>query len=191
MHDIIITERPDFVNWEDIRQTLAKAHKQNKEHGLIVRSTTLTADQLREQVADGKCYVALDGKKVIGVAAVRIKSCDKWFCHGLVAHFLLDSVLTEYQGYGVYSKMQRKRYEYVEEQGINIITTNTAANNKRMVKMLPKHGFRRAVMFRTSGSNHYSITWVRWFKDEPFIIKRLFYYYHSVFNTVLRRLLHH
>ncbi len=180
---IVISERPDSVSWEDIRQALVEAHKKNLERGLIVRSTTLSAEQLREQVADGKCFVALDGGKVVGIAAVRIKSCNQWFCQEEVAHFLLDSVLTDYQGLGIYSLLQEKRYAYVNENGICIITTNTAANNERMVKMLPKQGFHRAVMFRITSSEHYSITWVQWLKGEPSPLKRCLNYAKTVLKA--------
>lgn len=178
-------ERPDYVSWEDIRQTLADAHKKNINQGLVVRSTTLSGDQLREQVADGKCFVALDGNKLVGIAAVRIKTCNKWFCQGIVAHFLLDSVLSDYQGAGIYSQLQKKRYEYIEEEGVSIITTNTAANNERMVKMLPKHGFHRAAMFHASDTNHFSITWVKWLKDEPSSITIWGHYFLSVIKVKL------
>ncbi len=185
MSEVIVMERPDFISWEDIRQTLADAHKNNIKHGLVVRSTTLSGDQLRKQVADGKCFVALDGNKLVGVAAVRIKTYNKWFCQGKVAHFLLDSVLPDYQGAGIYSQLQKKRYEYIEEEGISIITTNTAANNERMVKMLPKHGFHRAIMFHASDTDHFSITWVKWLKDEPSCITIWVHYLLSVIKVKL------
>lgn len=191
MSEIIVTERPDNISWEDIRKTLLDAHKNNISNGLVVRSTTLTGDQLREQVADGKCFVALDGNKVVGVAAVRIKPCDKWFCHGKAAHFLLGSVLSDYQGQGIYSQLQKGRYEYIEKEGISIITTNTAANNERMVRMLPKHGFHRAAMFHAADTDHFSITWVKWLKGEPSGFTRWYHYALSVIKTkfyyVLRR----
>lgn len=167
MKEIRVTERPDNIDWENIRQVLLVAHKNNIDHGLVVRSTNLSSDQLREEVADGKCFVALDGNKLVGVAAVRIKPCDKWFCHGKVAHFLLDSVLYDYQRQGIYSQLQKKRFEYVEKEGISIITTNTAATNERMIRMLPKLGFHRALMFHTSDTDHFSITWVKWLNNEP------------------------
>lgn len=180
---IQIIEKPDYVTWEDIRQTLVDAHKNNIERGLVVRSTTLTSDQLRDKVADGKCYVALDGNKVVGVAAVKIMNCNKWFCQGQVAHFFFGSVLVDYQGRGIYSLLQKKRYSFVEEKEINIITTNTAAENVRMVKMLPKLGFSRALLFRASDTDHFSIIWVKWLKEKPSIISCRFHYTLSVFKV--------
>ena len=183
MDKIIVIERPDSISWEEIRQSLLEAHKANLQHGLVVRSTMLSADQLREQVADGKCYVALDGDKLVGVAAVRIKSCNRWYCNGKVAHFLLDSVSTSYQGQGIYTLLQKKRYSFVEENSISVITTNTATNNKRMVRMLPKHGFHRAVMFHARETDHFSITWVKWLSDRPSWFVRLLHYSESVVKS--------
>ena len=186
MGEIIVIERPDTVSWEDIRLSLVEAHTTNLRHGLVVRSTMLSADQLRNQVADGKCYVALDGDKLVGVAAVRIKSCHSWYCNGKVAHFLLDSVSTSYQGQGIYTLLQKKRYSYVQENDISVVTTNTAANNKRMVRMLPKHGFYRAVMFHAKDTDHFSITWVKWLKCKPSWFNRLLHYAYSVVRSKIQ-----
>lgn len=182
MNEIIVMERPDYVSWEDIRQTLADAHKNNINHGLVVRSTTLSGDQLREQVADGKCFVALDDDKVVGVAAVRIKPCNQWFFHGEVAHFLLGATLPNYQGKGIYSRLQECRYAYVKEKGVHIITTNTAANNERMVKMLPKHGFEQVVYFHGHGADHNSISWAKWLVGKP---SKLTCRYHFIISKVV------
>ena len=190
MSDIRITERPESITWEDIRNNVIEAHKKNLEKGLVVRSTTLSGEQLREQVGDGKCFVALDGTKVVGVAAVRIKLCNQWFCKGKVAHFLLDSISIDYQGMGIYSQLQNKRYSFVKEQGISIITTNTAKNNERMVKMLPKLGFHRAVLFHIADNSHYSITWVKWLKEEPSNLTCWYHYEKSVIKTKVRCLLY-
>lgn len=167
MKDIVIIERPESLSWEEIRSTLVEAHRNNIDRGLVVRSTTLSANQLQEQVGDGKCYVALDGEVLVGMLAVRPKPCDLWFCHGTVAHFLLGAVLPQYQGMGIYSRLEEHCYAFAKEQGISIITLNTAANNVRMVKMLPKQGFCRAKLFHTSDTDHFSITWVKWLENAP------------------------
>lgn len=186
MSSFTVKEKPDNVSWEDIKGVLYMAHENNRKHGLIVNSTRLTADQLKRQVGDGQCYVAFDGNKLIGVAAVKIKFSNCWFCHGNVAHFLLGSVLSDYQGMGVYSALQNKRLEYVSEHSINIITTHTAANNTKMLRILPRQGFHRAMMFRVPQLDHYSIIWVKWMSDRPcrFLIKTE--YLKSVVTTKLR-----
>lgn len=189
MNEVIIIERPCSIGWEDIRQTLLDAHRKNLENGLVVRSTTLDADQLREQVADGKCYVALDGEKLVGIAAVRIKTCDQWYCHGKVAHFMLDSVLPDYQGMGIYSRLQEFRYAYVEAHGINVITTNTATRNERMINMLPQLGFHRGRLFKVADTNHFSITWVKWLSNEPNGYQRWFQYERTAVKTLFRFIL--
>lgn len=190
MNEIVIIEQPDSVSWEEIRNTLIEAHKENLKNGLVVRSTMLTPEQLREQVGDGKCFLAYDGDKLVGVAAVRIKQCHQWFCHGKVAHFLLDSVIIDYQGRGVYSLLQKSRYSYVEEKGISIITTHTAVNNQRMVSLLPKLGFRRASMFHAIDTDHYSIMWVKWLSDEPCKFSRWFHYGESLVMSRVRFFIH-
>ena len=190
MKEIVIIEKPDSVSWEEIRNTLIEAHRENLKNGLVVRSTMLTSEQLREQVGDGQCFLAYDGDELVGVSAVRIKQCNQWFCHGKVAHFLLDSVIIDYQGRGIYSLLQKARYSYVEEKGITIITTNTAENNKRMVSLLPKLGFHRAAMFHAIDTDHYSITWVKWLSEEPCKYIRWIRYGESLVKSKVRYFIH-
>lgn len=190
MKGIVITEKTESVSWEEIKNTLREAHRDNLKNGLVVRSTMLNADQLREQVGDGKCFLAYDGDKLVGVSAVRIKLCNEWFCHGEVAHFLLDSVIIDYQGRGVYTLLQKARYSYVEEKGLTIITTHTAENNKRMVSLLPKLGFRRTALFHAIDTDHYSITWVKWLSEEPCMFTRWFHYSESLVKSKLKHFIH-
>ena len=94
--------------------------------------------------------------------------------------------MSDYQGMGVYSALQNKRLEYVAEHGVRIITTHTAANNTKMLEILPKQGFYRAMMFRVPQLDHYSIIWVKWMSNRPcrFLIKAE--YLKSVVATRLR-----
>ena len=186
MKKIIIKEKTETIPWEVIRKTLIAAHESNFAQGLVVRSTTMTAEQLASQVHDGKCFIAFDEENVVGIAAVRIKDCNRWFCHGKVAHFLLDAVLPNYQGLGIYSELQKKRYQFVENNAIDIITTNTAETNKRMVTMLSTHGFHRGTLFKVADTDHFSITWVKWLKNKPSAILCQYYYLRSVLSTKIR-----
>lgn len=194
MKVISVIEKSDSITWEMIRETIIAAHGNNLSKGLVVRSTTMTTEQLANQVGDGKCFVAIDEGRVVGVAAVRIKDCNQWFCHSKVAHFLLDAVLPEYQGTGIYSKLQQKRYEFVEKSHVDIITTNTAATNKRMTTMLPAHGFHRALMFKVVDTDHFSITWVKWLRNAPASILCIYQYVKSMVlvktRTVFHKLIH-
>ena len=189
MESIIVIEKPDDVSWDAIHSTVIEAHQENIRKGLIVRSTLLTPEQMKRQLREGKCFVALDGEKIAGVAAVTIRQPHHWYAKENVAHFVFDAILPEYRGKGIYKLLQQKRYEFVKESGLNIITTNTAATNQRMVAMLPEHGFEPVVYFRVSGSDHDSITWARWLSKRPSKLSCRFHYLKTKAAVVIRNLL--
>ena len=72
-YSIQIIEKPDWVSWDEIHEVLWESHAENREKDIINSFPSLSGDELRKFVGDkGKMFVAMDGKKVVGTAAVLI-----------------------------------------------------------------------------------------------------------------------
>jgi len=190
-----IIKKTDEIAWDDVRKVIIEAHQENLSHGLIVSTTSMTAEQLKSQLGEGICFLAIKDilsestkiKEIIGVAALKIHDINTWYAKGTVAHFMFGAVLPEYKGYGIYRKLQETRYEYVRNHGVSCITTSTAEKNYRMKSILNSQGFCPVHLFSASALDHYSIRWVKWLDKRPFPLVYLKWRYMcSLIYTKLR-----
>ena len=108
-----VVEKPDWVSWDEIHDVIWKAHESNRQQGINMRFPALPGEDIRKRVeGNGKMFVALDGKKVVGTAAIRIKKADLWCGKGDYAYLCFASVLPEYSGQGIYKQL----YLYIERE---------------------------------------------------------------------------
>ena len=107
-YSIQIIEKPDWVSWDEIHEVLWESHAENREKDIINSFPSLSGDELRKFVGDkGKMFVAMDGKKVVGTAAVLIINNKRWYSQGDYAYVCLGAVLPEYR--------QRRAYFLLEK----------------------------------------------------------------------------
>ena len=191
MDRIEIVELLDDSSWEIVQSIIIKAHSDNISQGLVISSVLLSTEQLKRQLGQGKCFMAKKGDSVVGVAAVSIRNSNEWFSKDKIAHFMYDAILPDYRGQGIYRMLQEKRFEFVRQNSLSVVSTSTAANNKRMVKLLPKQGFKRAVFFRAPNLDHFSVKWVKWLDGRPSFLHCQAHYLYSVIKTRTRFFLNH
>ena len=80
MSQIRIIEKPVDMSFEVIRDILQKAHKTNFDKGIVLHTTTLSAEELKDHIGkDGKCFVAMDGDRPVGTASYRIIKRKSWY----------------------------------------------------------------------------------------------------------------
>ena len=110
-----VIEKPDWVSWDEIHEVIWKAHESNRQNGINMRFPTLLGEEIRKRVeGNGKMFVALDGKKVVGTAAIRRKNLDLWCGKGEYAYLCFASVLPEYSRQGIYKQL----YIYRERERV-------------------------------------------------------------------------
>lgn len=165
--NIIVTEKPDWVSWEEIKECLSEAHAENRRNGINMSYPSQPAGMIRDRVGeDGKMFVALDGRKVVGTASVRVKNVNNWFHTGRTAYFGFGAVHPEYQGKGVYKKLSAARYEYLATTDLRTIFMDTHLDNKHIQHIFAAQGFKYVDLKRTP--DHFSVRMFKWLDGCPY-----------------------
>ena len=162
-----VIEKPEWVSWDEIHEVIWKAHEANRQQGINMRFPSLPGEEIRKRVeGNGKMFVALDGKKVVGTAAIRTKKMDLWCGKGEYAYLCFASVLPEYSGQGIY----RQLYIYIEREstknGLSRVMFDTHEKNTRMTEINLKHGYKKVSYKRYD--DHYNIIFVKWLDGCPY-----------------------
>ena len=170
MDEIRVMQKPDWVSWDDIHDLLIAAHKKNIEKGVVMNTTTLTGEEIKDYIGEnGRCFVTLCGDKLVGTTSVRIAVGKKWYDKGkTVAKGMMSAILKKYQGMGLLEEMNELRDKYVAENGVQILEGDTAEDNIMVRKMMAKKGFKEVRYFSAIHQNHYSVEFVKWLNECPF-----------------------
>lgn len=162
-------EKPDWVSWEDILTCLHEAHKVNKRKGFTMPGYDMTMEEFKEKLGDGKCFVALNGDKVIGVCTVRFIKSRRWCTFGKkVAYNGLDGILKDYQGTDVFMSLNALRYKCIDESGVRAVEFNTAEYNKVVIKRNVKNGAKIIQYAHMGKDGYHPIVMMRWLDGCPY-----------------------
>lgn len=167
--NIKIIEKPDWISWDDIHNLLMEAHKINIEKGIIMRNPMMPGDKIRRKLgSEGRCWVALDGEKLVGTSSVYFFEGKNWWNKGKnVANGCFTGILRSYQGIGIKEDFDAELVKYVKEHGVEMIQADTAENNTIMRKRWELSGC-KIVAFYAPPSKHYSVISVYWLSKCPF-----------------------
>lgn len=203
MEEIKYLEKPDWVSWKDVCDCIRAADTVNRNKGFHMRIAEVEPDDMKKDLKDGKCFIALCGDKVIGTTSYKIRDLRKWYRWGKVIYFSYDGVRPEYRGTDVYFGLKALKYKSAKETGIKVYQSHTAEQNKTIRKINLKNGFKE-VLFRPNfnGSSYYSVTMVKWEHGCPYpdwfinimfnlskFVTKTFYTKNGKFRPSLRRFL--
>ena len=169
MEDIIVMEKPDWVSWDDIHELLLAAHKKNEKKGMFMRVPHLPPEQLPKEIGEeGHCFVALEGRKLVGTTSVRFYCGHSWYDRGhFVAHSMLSAILPKYQGIGITDDLNVLRDAYIRKKGADMIHADTAEDNIIVRENAKRNGFIEVGYFAPK-SHHYNVIFVKWLNGCPF-----------------------
>ena len=169
MTEIRVIEKPDNVSYDTIRDIIHQAHQEHFEKGIVMKITTLSAEELEERIVkhNGKCYIALENEKVVGTLSYIIKRLNHWYKRGDAVELTMLSILPDYQGKHVFSKLYKKLEEEVRMKQYDTICFDTAVANIHVQLLYTKQGF-TYVDFLSFPSRHYSVEMVKWLNGIPF-----------------------
>lgn len=178
--DFNIIEKPDWVSWDDVHDVLVKAHAQNRANGINMRKPTLPGEKIAEEVGnEGKMFVALDGRRVVGTGAIVLKRKSYW-CGGkqdCYACVFFDSVLPEYNGLGIFKRLDLRREKEASSMGIDKLLADTHENNQHRLQIAQKAGY-KFVDYKFCG-DHYNVVMVKWLNGCPYSDFRCWYEFHK------------
>lgn len=202
MSEIQFMEKPDWVSWDEVCECIHNANVVNDKKGFHMLFSDITPDEIKNDLVNGKCFVALIGNKVVGTCSFKIRNLKKWYVWGKAIYYCYDGILPEYRGTDVYFNLCELQDKYVKETGIKTFQFHTAEHNKTVVKINLKYGY-KLVLFKPTkkGADYYSVTMVKWGDGCPFpdwflkfmfnlskFITKFFYTPEFRFSPSLRRL---
>ncbi|MBR6954321.1 MAG: GNAT family N-acetyltransferase [Clostridia bacterium] len=168
MPDIVIMEKPESVSYEEIHEVLYRAHESNRQKGFVVRTALMTGEQLEKHIGpNGKCFVAMDGDKVVGTVSYRIKKCSLWCVKGPAVDRILVGVLPEYKGMHIATKLFTAVYDAAIAGKYKWIISGTQDQNTLMQEICLKDGFMK-VDFSSVKPDHYAVIMVKWLGKCPY-----------------------
>ena len=164
---IVIMEKPDYISFKDISDVLQKAHEQHRKNGIIMRVPHLSPDELEKWLGDeGKCFVALDGDKLVGTGSFIVRKLDRWYYKGKAIELTLLGILPEYQGRHIYTMIKNTREEAIKKSGYRVVYWDTAVGNTRRLQIAETEGYNVVDYFWTG--NHYAFGMMKWLDECPF-----------------------
>lgn len=167
MSNIKIVEKPDWVSWETIHEVLVAAHAENRSKGVIMAYSVQPADQIAKICSKGVMFVALDGDKVVGTAAIILQKENRWYYKGVVAYMTFAGVLPEYAGKGIYKQLSVTREQRAMDMDISVVMGATHEKNYRRLEIEKQLGA-KFVQLR-AGQDHYNVIFIRYLKGScPF-----------------------
>lgn len=170
--NIQIIEKPDWVSWDEIHDVIWKSHEDNRKKGIVMRFPSLSGEEIKYRLfkGNGKMFVALDGKRVIGTEAIMIKKTKLWCGKGDYSYLCFASVLPEYAGHGIYRQLYIVLERESQKKGLTRILFDTNEKNVRVVDIHLRHGYRRVAYKKYD--NHFNILFVKWLEGCPYSVFR-------------------
>lgn len=176
--EIQIIEKPDWVSWENIHEVLVKAHASNRAHGINMRKPSLPGEEIKKEIGDdGVMLIAMEGKKVIGTAALLIKSNHLWYSSKPYGYLCFASILPDFTGRGIYGRLCKERERIAIEKGLSGLYIDTHHNNTTVVKIALQNGFHRVDV--KSCKDHWNVVLFKWLNGCPYSDFRCWYEFHK------------
>ena len=159
--------KPDWISWDDIQLCQATAHKKNREIGVAMHAGEISGDELKKALKNGVCYVAYDGKRVVGTVSIIPKIMRFLWKKYKTGYLCYESVLPELQGCGVFRELSRIRMEDAKKQNIEMFYLRTAENNIRVRNLRERMGYKYIGYSSFKACNYYSVTMAKWINGKP------------------------
>ena len=168
-NNIQIVEKPDWISWDDIKKCLFDAHIINREKDINMANLQWPAEKIKESIGDnGVMFVALDGDKLVGTAALVEKKSYHWYSKGKCGYLCFACVIPSYNGLGIYHSLLKKREEIAKTQDFDVLYYDTHCKNEKIISYGEKNGYRKVRFFLTKSKDHHSIVMAKWLKDCPY-----------------------
>lgn len=172
MGKYIIQQKPDWISYDDIVDVLKDAHTDTAEKGMHFTALTQTPEETEKRVLEhnGVFYVALSqDNELLGVGAILFhKKGRAWYNrHKPYAAITMVGVRKKAKGKGISNGL----YHEMEKLGfsrVDILTMNTAENNKIVLESNFRHGWKYVDVKSWSNTDFYSVAMAKWKNGCPY-----------------------
>ena len=166
--ELIFTQKPDNITYEELQALLHKAHESNKKEGMYYSTADQSVETLMQKLKDAVTYVAIDGDKAVGTESVQFRKLNYWYHNGDVGMLKLGGVDPEYKGYHIFTKLITACKECAWERGMTICVTDTSEQNVIVRHLLEGLGYVLVDYCVYPGNNFYSIVYAIWKDGCPY-----------------------
>lgn len=168
LYDIV--EKPEFISFEAVQETIRVAHESNTEKGLLYATASQSVDTLKKKIGDGVCYVALDRAtgSVVGTVTLGIRPLHYWYVNEIVAIIKLFAVHPDYKGGGISKALVDHCIDYAKQRGINIVVSDSAEQNAIIRNLFTKSGFLIVDYGLYAANNFYTTVYAKWLRSCPY-----------------------
>ncbi len=169
MNAIRVIEKPESVSYNIIHDILYKAHEINRvEKKFTIKTAQMTGEELEEYVGpEGKCYIALEGKKVVGTLSNRVRRVKHWCAEGEAIELAMIGILPEYRGTHIFPMLYELAFKDVQNRKIKYMEIRTADKNLTMQRLGKYNGF-KYIDFTPVGKDHYTVVMLKWMDKCPY-----------------------
>ena len=142
-NEIIVVEKTDCISWNDIHEVLWAAHETTRQMGIYYPTSEMTGDELEEfiRARNGRCYVAMDGDKVVGTVSCYVENVHTRLFRGKFLSLALSGIIPQYKGKQIFSKLYNVCYNYAKSAGLKGMIYGTAEKNYTMRRIFENKGF--------------------------------------------------
>ena len=164
---ITVVRKPEWISWNDIHSFLAAAHQDNIQKGVLMRSQSLSGQEIEAFFANGgQMLTAVEGDKLVGTAAFVPMESKLWCCKGLCLYYCMAAVSPACRGKGVYKLLCDYRDRIASDLGADLVFFDTHEKNDREIDIARRHGFIPVGIKKFS--DHDNIVLARWPKGCPY-----------------------
>ncbi|MCD7929404.1 MAG: GNAT family N-acetyltransferase [Clostridiales bacterium] len=175
---IKIIEKPSYITYEQIHDLLWKANEENRKVGFHLSTAEMSGEELAIRIGkEGKCFVALDGNKLVGTLSLRMLNRNSWYYKGIIPDYMLAAVDPEYQGKHINSMLSKFAFDFVKKVGYPAIELDVAENNCHAIKVYNHLGFKFVDYKIIEKLDHNNIVMIKWLNEKHPNYKMLNIYY--------------
>lgn len=130
---------------EEIQSLVHRAYSVLAEQGLNYWGTRQTLDDTRKRVTSGECWLALDGRRIVGTVLLKAPrtegGCD-WYERDDVRTFHQLAVEPELQGAGLGTRLVRHVEDRARRLGAAELALDTSEHARRLIDWYLRLGYR-------------------------------------------------
>lgn len=166
---IRIIEKPDEMSFDVIRELITEAHSVHYGKGYKMNTSQLSSSEILDRIGHkGKCWVALDGDKVVGTLSLRLVYRDKWYAKGEIPDYILASVIPEYTGKHIITRLSEKAFEYAISSGYSVMELDTAEMNYHAIDVYKHLGFHLVSYRAPINGDHNNVVMAKWLGNKKY-----------------------
>lgn len=170
--------KPDTISWDEVAKCQYEAHYRNRKKGFHMSCQDLSGNQLKENLRNAYCFVALDNNnRVVGTSSIKIQDERILWKRVKGCYYCMSAVIPEYQGTDVYMRLNQIQDEELKKHKVDFLYFDTAEQNTLVQKLNKRNGFFYYLYKSYDSTTYYSVVMAKWTKKKiipDWVMKCLF-----------------